>query len=98
MRVVWTKAAVADLEAIHAYISRDSEYYAARFIGRILKAARPLSASPELGPVVPQFVDQTIRERIVKNYRVLYEVQTNQVVVLAVVHAARDIGSITLEP
>jgi plasmid stabilization system protein ParE len=98
MRVIWTKAAVADLEAIREYISRDSEYYAARFIGRILKAARPLSRSPELGAVVPQFVHRTIRERLVKNYRVLYEVRSTHVAILAVVHAARDIGSITLEP
>jgi len=96
MRVVWTKFAHEDLKAIRAYIARDSAYYAARFAQRIVNAVKALRKFPELGPVVLKFDRYVVRERIVQNYRVLYTVEEDQVVVLAVVHAARDMESITL--
>lgn len=96
MRVVWTKFAREDVKAIRAYIARDSAYYARRFALRIADSVRVLRKLPELGQVVPEFDRYVVRERIVQNYRVLYAVDKDQVVVLAVVHAARDIDSITL--
>jgi toxin ParE1/3/4 len=96
MRLVWTKSALADLEAIRAYIARDSEYYAARFADGVLRTVRALRRFPELGQVVPEFSERIIRERLFHNYRIFYEIQEKRVVVLAVIHAARDLGSLTL--
>jgi toxin ParE1/3/4 len=96
MRVVWTKFAHEDLKAIRAYIARDSAYYAARHVRRVADAVRALRQFPELGQVVPEFSRYVVRERIVQNYRVLYTIKNDRVVILAVVHAARDINSITL--
>jgi toxin ParE1/3/4 len=96
MRVVWTKFAHEDLKAIRAYIARDSAYYAARCVQRIVNAVKVLGKFPELGQVVPKFDRRVVRERTVQNYRVLYTVEREHVVVLAIVHAARDIGSIIL--
>lgn len=36
MRIQWTESAVADLEAIRAYIAVDSDFYAGIFIEKIL--------------------------------------------------------------
>jgi hypothetical protein len=36
MKIEWTEPAISDLESIRDYIGRDSEYYASRFIGRII--------------------------------------------------------------
>ena len=97
MKIVWSKSAVSDLEAIRDYIARDSEYYAARFVGRIVETAGSLRRFPESGPLVPEFAEYGVRERLLRNYRILYEVRTNHVLVLAVVHTSRDLGSLTLE-
>jgi toxin ParE1/3/4 len=51
---------------------------------------------PELGQVAPEFDRYVVRVRIVQNYRVLYTVDKDEIVVLAVVHAARDTKSIML--
>jgi plasmid stabilization system protein ParE len=37
MKIEWTQPALLDLENIRDYISRDSEYYASRFIEKLLK-------------------------------------------------------------
>lgn len=52
MKVVWTRPACSDLESIRDYIARDSEPYAARYVGRILAAVRRLETFPELGEVL----------------------------------------------
>jgi plasmid stabilization system protein ParE len=51
MKLVWTDPAVADLQAIHGYISRDSEFYAAQFVESILVSAERLAQFPRLGRV-----------------------------------------------
>jgi toxin ParE1/3/4 len=96
MKVEWTEPATADLDAIRAYIARDSEYYAARFVQEIIKTARMLGAFPELGQVVPEFEERTVRERVLQNYRILYEIRDRRVIIVAIIHAARDMDSITL--
>lgn len=97
MRVEWSESATADLDAIRAYIARDSEHYAARFVQQVVKTTRMLRTFPELGQVVPEFNERTVRERVLQNYRILYEVQERRVLIIAIVHAARDIGSLIFE-
>ncbi len=97
MTIVWTDPAILDLESIRDYIARDSEYYAARFVQRIIDTVDSLQRYPELGAVVPEFAEYGIRERLLQNYRILYEVRTDHVLVHAIVHAKRDLGSLELE-
>jgi len=45
MEIQWTEPAVSDLEGIRNYIGRDSEYYASRFVSRIIEAVERLKDS-----------------------------------------------------
>ena len=98
MRIVWTRAAMSDLEAIRDYIARDSDSYALRFVQRILEAVEFLQKFPELGEVLAEFGERGVRQRIVQNYRVLYRVRSDHVSILTIVHASRDLASVDLEP
>lgn len=97
MRVEWSEPAIADLDAIRAYIARDSEYYAARFVHQVVKTAKMLEAFPELGQVIPECHERIVRERIVHNYRILYEVRQGRILIITIVHAARNLGASTCE-
>ena len=50
MKIEWTEPAILDLDGIRNYIARDSEYYASRFVGKIVKAVEKLEEFPENGP------------------------------------------------
>ncbi len=89
LRVVWSPEAVEDVEAIAEYISRDSEFYAKAVVSRLLEEARSLAGFPLRGRTVPELEDETIRERFVYSYRLVYRVQRPTVTVVAVVHGAR---------
>ncbi len=96
MKVEWSESASSDLEAIRAYIARDSRYYAASFIRHIVESTRLLGEFPDLGQVVREFDRRIVREKVLRNYRILYEIQKNRVVIIAIVHAARNLDSIAL--
>jgi len=89
MNVYWTESALTDLEAVEAYIGRHSPQYARSMIERIFARTEQLAAQPRLGPMVPEYEEETLRELFEDPYRIIYRVLPQQVDVVAVVHAAR---------
>jgi len=84
--VGWSPRAIADVDAIAGYISRDSATYASTIVCKILGATRNLGTFPRSGRVVPEFSDETIREKIVAGYRVIYRIEGEVVTIAAVIH------------
>lgn len=76
MKLEWTEPALLDLESIREYIAKDSEYYAARFIARIIDAVETLTEFPLIGRYVPEAEDEKIRELLFHNYRIIYRVDS----------------------
>jgi plasmid stabilization system protein ParE len=52
--VVWSPEALEDVEAIAAYIARDSRFYAGAVVERILATAAGLNQFPQSGRLVPE--------------------------------------------
>jgi toxin ParE1/3/4 len=88
-KVVWTEPAWEDLEAAANYIARDSKNYAATFVQGVKDAAASLAELAERGQVVPEFRDATIRELLVRPYRLIYKLLDDQIIILALVHGAQ---------
>ena len=93
-KVRWTGPALEDLELIAGYIAADSKYYSAAFVREIRDAARSLKQVARRGRVVPEISDPTIRELLIGNYRLLYQLRTSEALVIALIHGARDLGSL----
>ena len=99
MNIRWTEPAVLDLESIRDYIARDSEYYAAEFIARVIDAVEKLYSLPRMGRKVPEADDDTIREIIFYNYRIMYCLERDDcIIILGIIHAARDTNNISPRP
>ncbi len=56
------------------------------------EAAESLSVLGERGRIVPELDEPTVRELLIGRYRLIYELGTTEVVVLAVVHGARSLS------
>ncbi|HLB34909.1 MAG TPA: type II toxin-antitoxin system RelE/ParE family toxin [Chthoniobacterales bacterium] len=80
-----------DLREGIRYISLDSPQAAERFAILLSSKIKILKRHPEIGRVVPEVDDIAIREIIVGNYRVMYEIDSleKQVEILRYWHAAR---------
>ena len=70
--IIWTDPAWEDVENAANYIAQDSEFYAAAFIGEIKEAAASLVNFADRGRVAPEFDDASIRELLVRSYRLIY--------------------------
>lgn len=87
--VNWSPEAIDDVESIASYIARDSVFYAKAVVKKIFSASQRLDMFPESGRIVPEIGDDKIREIFVYSYRVMYRIEENQVLVVAVIHGKR---------
>lgn len=88
-RLIWSPEAIEDIESIAGYIGRDSLWYAKAVASRIVETAESIPDYPELGRIVPEIGDDTIRERFVYSYRVIYRIESERILVAAVIHGRR---------
>jgi toxin ParE1/3/4 len=98
MKILWTEPAIEDLRNLHGYIAKDSEVYAGSFVERIILAVEKLTNFPRLGRVVPEADQETIRELLYHNYRVIYRINGNLIEIITVIHGHRDLGSFKPAP
>ena len=73
-QVAVSPSARRDLRDIVRYISLDAPERAVTFGQFLLSSTKRLADFPELGRVVPEFGDPSIREIVVRSYRVIYRV------------------------
>jgi toxin ParE1/3/4 len=87
--IVWSPRALADVEAIAAYIALDSSTYAKAVVRTIMTSTRTLARFPRSGRRVPEFDDENTRELIAYSYRIIYTIDPDQVTIAAVIHGKR---------
>jgi addiction module RelE/StbE family toxin len=84
--VVWTRPAIASLDAIRAYIGQFSPLAAQRMAIRLVSAGMSLASHPERG----RSIGRGRRElATVPPYLILYRVRGEVVEILAIRHGAR---------
>ena len=88
MKVIWTRPALRELEAIGDYIARHNQTAALRIVQRIRQQVRQLGKHPHLGRAGR--IHDT-RELVVTNtpFIVPYRVRNESIEVLSVFHGAR---------
>ena len=87
--LIWSRRSADDLSAIYSHVSEESDRAASNLIDSITMATVRLSDFPLSGRVVPEFNRQDIREVIVGNYRVVYQLLGESVGIALVHHGAR---------
>ena len=90
VKIVWSENALQDIEQISEFISKDSSDRAALFVSRLIDATEKLSQYPNSGRVIPEVKKDEYREVIYGAYRIMYKLEAKEVLILAVIHSARD--------
>ncbi len=89
--VIWTEPAKADLRSIHDFIAHDSGHYAKKVTQDIREKTDVLDKLPRIGKMVAEIGDENVKELSLYSYRIIYEIRSEDVFVLAVVHKRRDL-------
>ena len=88
-KLEWSEEALEDIESIATYIEKDSPTYAKSIISKFFEKAEILQEFSELGRKVPELNDMKIREIFVYSYRLIYKIDDNKILFVAVVHGKR---------
>lgn len=91
----WSPEAVEDLESIAEYIARDSRFYASAVVSKIMATTVKIFEQPLIGRIVPEVGDVEIRERFVYSYRLVYKIQTETILIVAIIHGKRLLENIS---
>ena len=83
--VIWAPTAVADLDEVLA--QRED---ASSLLDAVLDAAASLSTFSDRGRLAPELDDAVTRELFVRDFRLMYEVSSEHVLIVAFVYGARD--------
>jgi toxin ParE1/3/4 len=91
-KIIWSGQARDDLQAIVLFIAQDNPPVAESFGYLLMSKVDVLAQFPQLGRVVPEENDETIREIIFRSYRIIYKVLAEKeiVAIARVWHGARD--------
>jgi len=88
--VIWSHPVKADLRSIHDYIAKNSPFYAKKVVQDIREKTDILNTPPKIGNKVAELNDETIRELSKYSYRILYEISSQKIEILAIVHKRKD--------
>ena len=88
-RIVWSPRAAKDLDSIADYIAADSPTYAGTVLKNIVNQTRILARFPQAGRMVPEYDDENMRELIVYDYRIIYRLEQDEALIVAVIHGKR---------
>lgn len=94
VKIIWTGFAIEDLRSIHAYISQESKYYADKFIEKLISRIDQLAEYPQSGRIVPEFQNDSIRELIEGNYRIIYKINPDFIGIARVHHSSRQLKEV----
>ncbi len=86
-RLNWSREAIEDLNSIGEYIAKDSIFYANSVVRKIFTTAKQIPGAVEIGRIVPEI--GKIRERFVYSYRLVYKIDDEQVLIVAIIHGKR---------
>lgn len=87
--VIWTEAAVADLDAIADFIAVENQVAAAALVRRVLDHVAQLADYPESGPRPQELTGRRYRQIVEPPCRVFYRFDGKHVFVLHVMRAER---------
>ena len=92
--VRWSRSAKKDLKQVFDFISRDSKYYAQKVVLAIIEKSDALGKFPYRGRVVPERNEESIRELLIYSYRMIYQINSDKIEILALIHSKKDVNSI----
>ncbi len=85
-KVKWSDISKLRIIEIADFIALDAPDAADKWIEKILSKEDILKDNPKIGRIVPEIKDTSIRELIVGEYRLIYEISEKEIIVLTLIN------------
>jgi plasmid stabilization system protein ParE len=94
MKVVISGSAAAELEEIGDYIAARNPARAVSFVQELRERCEGLVDAPRTHALVPRYERAGIRRCVHGNYLIFFRIETDSIVVVHILHGARDYEAI----
>jgi toxin ParE1/3/4 len=93
MKVIFSLRAKSDLSEFAKYTANDNLLASRRWVANIRRTVLKLSDFPHLGRIVHEYGEETFREAIKGQYRIVYRIDSKNgtIVVLTIHHSKRKL-------
>jgi toxin ParE1/3/4 len=90
VEVIWTQRATEEITSIAEYLEQYSALYASSIVKKLYVKVGVLKQFPKLGRIIPEMQEEKYRELIEGNYRIMYEMLDDEVILIQrVMHTSR---------
>jgi toxin ParE1/3/4 len=86
MKLIWSPFATQNAHALASFIAQDKPVAAIKWLEDLFERVELLQVLPEIGRIVPEIGIDSIREVIFGQYRVIYQLAGEQIMILTVRH------------
>ncbi len=86
MKIIWSPLSIERTANIAEYIALDNPEIANEWIDKLFHFVEKLTNFPKRGRIVAEINDENIRELIFGNYRIIYQLQKNQISIMTIRH------------
>lgn len=90
MQLRWTVSAQRDLQRLYDFLAPKNKAAAHRVLRQLVAGAEQLRAYPQLGTQLEEFVPRHVRQLIVGEYELRYELTAIGIYVLHIWHSRED--------
>lgn len=84
MKIIWSPLSVERVTEIAEYIASDNQKAANDWVENLFGLIEQLKSFPRSGRIVPELNEETIREILFGNYRIVYRIELKQISILTV--------------
>ena len=98
-RVVVPPSVTKDLKEIVEYYYEVNRGYSKKIFSKIIERIRELEKLPQKGRIVPELKEHNIdayRELIEENYRIVYRIFDEEVLLVSVIDARRNVDEVLI--
>ena len=91
MKILFTTRSKSDIAETVVFISQDDPQAAKKWADSIFESVKALQDFPESGRIVPEYSEDTIREIIKGQYRIVYKINPHkeEIYIISVHHSKR---------
>jgi plasmid stabilization system protein ParE len=96
-KIIWSNKAYEDYKSIIEFIANDSEHYASLIAKKIWSEIKRIEKNPNEARMVPEagYLDD-IREFILGQYRIIFQLKGDKAFLLTIHHSSRDLNKKSL--
>ena len=97
MKIIWSPLSIDRVTEIAEYIAIDDPKASNDWVEKIFRIVKQLESFSRIGRIVPELNEDTIRELLFGNYRIIYRIELKQVSILTIRHIKQILPEYGLE-